>query len=146
MGVTYGPVNGEAASSPGFTGNPFVSMPRGLTTPAIPAAPRITVHQMLPSTISTASASRSRPISELILTACLLTVYASHPPVTRRMAKLATGPPATALTGLDLHQLDFNKEFHCLITVPPFPRLSQRELIVAETRRNPIAPDKTYQE
>jgi hypothetical protein len=26
-----------------------------------------------------------------------------------------------------LHQLDSNKEFHCLITDPPFPRLSQRE-------------------
>jgi hypothetical protein len=47
------------------------------------------------------------------------------------MATLATGLPATALTGLDLHQLDFNKEFHCLITAPPFPRLSQRELILA---------------
>jgi hypothetical protein len=43
--------------------------------------------------------------------AYLLTVYASHPPVTQRMATLATGPPATALTGLDLHQLDFNKRF-----------------------------------
>ena len=39
-------------------------------------------------------------------------LYASHPPVTRRMATLATGLPATALTGLDLHQLDFNKKFH----------------------------------
>jgi len=28
------------------------------------------------------------------------------------MATLATGLPATALTGLDLHQLDFNEEFH----------------------------------
>jgi len=43
--------------------------------------------------------------------ACLLTVYASHPPVTRRMATLVTGLPATALTGLDLHQLDFIKRF-----------------------------------
>ena len=47
-----------------------------------------------------------------LLTACFLAVYASHPPVTRRMATLATGLPATALTGLDLHQLDFNKRFH----------------------------------
>jgi hypothetical protein len=43
------------------------------------------------------------------------------------MATLASGLPAMALTGLDLHQLDSNKEFHCLITDPPFPRLSQRE-------------------
>jgi len=62
-----------------------------------------------------------RPISELI-THGLLAVYASHPPVTRRMATLATGLPATALTGLDLHQLDSYKEFHCLITDSPFPR------------------------
>jgi len=46
-----------------------------------------------------------------ILTACFLAVYASHPPVARRMATRATGLPATALTGLDLHQLDFNEEF-----------------------------------
>jgi hypothetical protein len=50
------------------------------------------------------------------------------------MATLATGLPATALTGLDLHQLDFNKEFHCLITAPPFPRLAQRELNLAAIR------------
>jgi len=46
------------------------------------------------------------------ITACFLAVYASHPPVTRRMATLATGPPATALTGLDSHQLDPIKRFH----------------------------------
>jgi len=41
--------------------------------------------------------------------AYLLTAYASHTPVTRRMATLATGLPAAALTALDLHQLDFIK-------------------------------------
>jgi hypothetical protein len=49
------------------------------------------------------------------------------------MATLATGLPATALTGLDLHQLDSYKEFHCLITDPPFPRLAQRELVMADS-------------
>jgi hypothetical protein len=49
----------------------------------------------------------SRPASLL----CTL----RHPPVTRRMATLASGLPATALAGLDLHQLDFNKEFHSLM-------------------------------
>ena len=44
------------------------------------------------------------------------------------MATRATGLPATALTGLDLHQLDFNKRFRYLIVVPPLPRFSQREL------------------
>jgi hypothetical protein len=48
------------------------------------------------------------------------------------MATLATGLPATALTGLELHQLDFNKEFHCFIADPLFPRLSQRDLLGVE--------------
>ena len=38
------------------------------------------------------------------------------------MATLATGLPATALTGLNLHQLDSNKRFRQLILVPPLPR------------------------
>ena len=87
---------------------------------------------MLPSATSMASASRSDQFRSSSLAAYSLAVYASHPPVARRMATLATGLPATALTGLDLHQLDSYKEFHCLITDPPFPRLSQRELVVAE--------------
>src|SRR4030095_6529550 len=62
-------------------------------------------------------------ISELILTACLLAVYASHSPVTQRMATLATGLPATALTGLDLHQLDSIERFHYLSIDSPLPRL-----------------------
>jgi hypothetical protein len=33
-------------------------------------------------------------------------------------ARLATGLPATALTGLDLHQLDSIERFHVLIVVP----------------------------
>ena len=46
------------------------------------------------------------------ITAYFLAVYASHPPVTRRMATLATGLPATALTGPDLHRLDSTDRFH----------------------------------
>jgi hypothetical protein len=38
-----------------------------------------------------------------------------------------------------LHQLDFNKEFHCLITDSPFPRFSQRDLKLAE-----LAPSAFY--
>jgi hypothetical protein len=84
----------------------------GLGTPATPGTLALSVAWMLPSASLTASAFATRnQISELILTACLLAVYASHPPVARRMATRATGLPATALTGLDLHQLDFNKRF-----------------------------------
>src|SRR3989442_2572881 len=37
--------------------------------------------------------------------------YASPPPVARREARLATGLPATALAGLDFHQLDSCERF-----------------------------------
>jgi len=50
------------------------------------------------------------------------------------MATLTTGLPATALTGLELHQLDFIKRFRYLIVVPPLPRLSQRDLESADDR------------
>lgn len=60
------------------------------------------------------------------------------------MATLAAGLPATALTGLDLHQLDSCKEFHCLITDPPFPRLSQREPKLAVVRPIGLSPRLLY--
>ena len=47
--------------------------------------------QILPSARLNTLASQCRSISGLILTACFLVVYASHPPVARRMATLATG-------------------------------------------------------
>ena len=47
-----------------------------------------------------------------------LAVYASLPSVTRRKARLATGPPATALAGLDFHQLDSFERFHPLTGIP----------------------------
>jgi hypothetical protein len=50
-----------------------------------------------------------------------------RPPITRPGARLATGPPAMALTGLDFHQLDSFEGFHQLISDPPFPRFSQRD-------------------
>ena len=51
---------------------------------------------------------------------------------------LATGLPATTLTGLDLHQLDSYKEFHCLITDSPFPRFPQRDRKLAECTHSPM--------
>src|SRR5215831_14482797 len=69
-------------------------------------------------------------MSELkTLAACFLAVYASHPPVTRREATLATGLPARALTGPDFHRLDFFEWFHRLISDPPLPRFSQRDAL-----------------
>jgi hypothetical protein len=46
-------------------------------------------------------------------------------------ARLATGPPATTLTGLDSHQLDSFEGFHQLMSDPPsraFPTAIAREL------------------
>jgi hypothetical protein len=54
-------------------------------------------------------------ISELILAAHFLAAYASHPLVAHRMARLAASLPATALTGLDFHQLDSIDWFHSLM-------------------------------
>jgi hypothetical protein len=48
------------------------------------------------------------------------------------MATLATGLPATALAGLDSHQLDFIKRFRYLTIGPPLPRFPQRDPILAE--------------
>lgn len=88
----------------------------GLGTPAAPDDLALTVVQMLPSARLMASASAttndfgaesSRP------TVSLSTLQPSS--VTRREARLATGLPATALAGLDLHQLDSFERFHQLI-------------------------------
>src|ERR1019366_3496777 len=59
------------------------------------------------ATIDDFGAQSSRPASSL----CTLRTRQSP----SGMATLATGPPATALTGLALHQLDLIKGFHCLI-------------------------------
>ena len=105
------PLYGEAGALLGSREIPLKACP-GLGTPATPGTLALSVAWMLPSASLTASAFATRnQISELILTACFLAMYASHPPVARRMATRATGLPATALTGLDLHQLDFNKRF-----------------------------------
>src|SRR5438093_5526006 len=58
-----------------------------------------------------------------------LAVYASLPPVTRRKARLATGLPATALAGLDFHQLDSFERFHPFIWNPPLPSFAWRDEI-----------------
>jgi hypothetical protein len=87
------------------------------------------VIQILPSTGTTASAiatikdfgaGSSRPTS-------LLSTL-QPPPVTQREARLATGLPATALTGLDFHQLDSYERFHQLILNSPFPSLAWRDV------------------
>ena len=51
------------------------------------------------------------------------------------MATLATGLPATALTGLDFHQLDSFERFHLTHRFDsPFLRFSQRDVLNLPSR------------
>jgi hypothetical protein len=90
---TFAPVSdpGRAGLASPFNGNPMLSPPVGtMRTPTM------------------------RSISGLNNAALVLAVYASSSASLHSHARLAsgvTGLPATALTGLDLHQLDFNKRF-----------------------------------
>ena len=73
----------EMGSSREFLGNPFENMPRAWDS-GDPARPRNNGRcQVLPSATLTASASQHGQISELLLVACFLAIYASHPPVTQ---------------------------------------------------------------
>jgi len=99
-------VRKETRGLPGSWGIPVNACP-GLGTPAAPNDLALSVVRMLSSARLTAStaatvndfgAAPSRPASSR---------PTLHPrPVARREARLASGLPATALTGLDLHQLD----------------------------------------
>ena len=115
------PSSGGVESSPGFTGNPVESMPRARDS-GDPKQPRIAGHLGAAfrcangvgvAMMKVFGAESSRPAS-------LLSTL--RPPVTRPGARLATGLPAAALTGPDLHRLDSFEGFHRLITDPPFPR------------------------
>ena len=84
----------------------------GLVTPAAPDNLALAVVQMLPSALTMASVSAtmndfgaepSRP-TPLLSTLQL-------PSVAQREARLATDLPATALIGLDFHQLDSFERF-----------------------------------
>jgi len=93
---------------------------------------------MLPSATFTTSASQLK-ISELIprgpLHRCLRFAPDSLP---IGMARLATGLPATALAGLDFHQLDPTKRFHLLI----FRILPFQALLGAKTNMFKAFPDQ----
>jgi hypothetical protein len=54
------------------------------------------------------------------------------------MATLATGLPATVLTGLDLHQLDLIKEFHCLINRSSLSTLFPARSITSSGQPGPV--------
>ena len=123
MRETFAQSSEEIASSPGFTGDPFESMPRSWT-PATPAALALAGDQILPSSYRTLSAfamgnylgaHSSRPASSLHTLRRL--------PVTRQTAMLASRLPATALAGRDFHPLGLNRKFHCFVYSSSFSAL-----------------------
>jgi hypothetical protein len=73
----------EMGSSLGFPASLFGNMPWARDTADFSTPSRSGCCRMLPSASGITSASKREPISVLILTACFLTVYASHPPVAR---------------------------------------------------------------
>lgn len=100
----------------------------GLGTPAAPGDLALAAARMLPSArlIASASATTNDFGAESSRPTLLLSTL-QPPPVSRREARLATGLPATALTGLDFHQLDSYERFHQLILNSPFPSLAWRD-------------------
>jgi len=100
----------------------------GLGTPAAPGVLALAVTRILPSANVRASASAT--ICDFGAESSRPTISLSTlrpPSVTRREARLATDPPATALAGLDLHQLDSYERFHQLILNSPLPSLAWRD-------------------
>jgi hypothetical protein len=95
----------------------------GLETPAARRDPRIAVLAMRPSVASTTSASATKADFGAESTRpAPLCIYASPRQSPGGGARLTTGLPATALAGLDLHQLDSDQRFHVLMNVPPLLR------------------------
>jgi hypothetical protein len=103
----------------------------GLETPAAPGVLAISATRILPSVSIKTSASAivvnfgaesSRPTSSLSTL--------RHGGSPHRDARLATGLPATALVGLDFHQLDSFERFHPLTWTPPLPSFAWRDILL----------------
>ena len=94
-------------------------------TPAAPNDLALSVVQMLPSALTMASASATMIDfgAESSRPATLLSTL-QPPSVTRREARLATGLPATALAGLDFHQLASYWRVSSAHLESPLPKLS----------------------
>ena len=103
-------------------GNPSESVPRARDSGGS-RDPRLTVLAMQPSVRLTTSASATRTdFGAESARPAPLCVYASPRRSPDAGARLTTGLPATALTGLDFRQLDSIQGFHVLMCVPPLPR------------------------
>jgi len=115
--------SGGDGRSPRFLGNPYESAPRardsgGSQRPRSHGRPDAVFRQANGVDIRNGKRFRS-----CTLAARFLAAYASPPPVARREARLATGLPATALAGLDFHQLDSFERFRSAHSTSSSPRL-----------------------
>ena len=119
---------GGDGRSPRFLENPCESVPRardsgGSQRPRPNGRPDAVFRQANGVDIRHGKRFRSCTLAARVLAA-----YASPPPVARREARLATGLPATALAGLDFHQLDpFERFPSAHVRLPPLPGLTWRD-------------------
>jgi hypothetical protein len=114
---------GGGGRSPRFLGNPCERVPRardsgGSQRPRPNGRPDTVFRQANGVDIRHGKRFRSCTLAARVLAA-----YASLPPVARREARLATGLPATALAGLDFHQLDSVERFRSAHVTSSSPRL-----------------------
>jgi hypothetical protein len=117
----------ETCRSPKFLENPSENVPRARDSGA-PGGLALTAAQILPSVESTTSALATKGDFGAVSSRPTFSLPTLQPqPVTRPEARLASGLPATALTGLDFHQLDSFERFHQLILNSPFPSLAWRD-------------------
>lgn len=117
----------EIGSSLGFLENPFGSMPRARDSGG-PVRPRPTGHPGTAFRSHNSVGVRHDSISELnlrgLLPCCVRFAPTGHP------VKWQHWLPACwlALAGRDSHPLDSTKRFHWLISAPPLPSFSQRDM------------------
>jgi len=102
---------GGDGRSPRFLENPCESVPRARDSGGSQRPRRIGRPDAVFRQANGVDIRHGKRFRSCTLAARFLAAYASPPPVARREARLATGLPATALAGLDSHQLDSFERF-----------------------------------
>jgi hypothetical protein len=102
---------GGDGRSPRFLENPCESVPRARDSGGSQRPRRIGRPDAVFRQANGVDRRHGKRFRSCTLAARFLAASASPPPVARREARLATGLPATALAGLDSHQLDSFERF-----------------------------------
>jgi len=110
-GAPYLLCSGGDGRSPRFLENPCESVPRARDSGGSQRPRRIGRPDAVFRQANGVDIRHGKRFRSCTLAARVLAAYASPPPVARREARLATGLPATALAGLDFHQLDSFERF-----------------------------------